>query len=143
MKDKSPYTPPKTAEELLQRYAAGERVFHGVELDTPDSEGNYPSLDGTDLSSIVFRESWLTVSFRGCDLRKARFEGNVKTCDFDGADLRGGNFAGSGIEGASFRGANLEGTNFVGAYYMGFVIDDNESWIAGLPDDSGTGKRDT
>ena len=124
--------PPQTAEELLRRYANGERVFSDVELDMRDADGNYPDFSGAHLAGIVFHRSFLIASFRGAHLQSALFQGNVKTCNFDDADLRGADFSGCAVDAATFHGANLEEANFAGAFYQGYEIDDNDAWVQGL-----------
>ena len=109
------YRPPETAEELLRRYAAGERYF--PETDIPDGS----SLEGAALAGAVFVSGWLSdVNFRGADLRGVRFEEcNVKCSDFDNADLRGACFPRTHVEAISVRGARLEGASFAGALAYG------------------------
>src|SRR3954465_13454407 len=84
------YEPPRSAEELLRRYASGERSF--PDADIPDNS----SLCAAVLAGASFRGAWLScVDFRGADLRGCRFDGcNVKCSDFRGADLRGAAFVG-------------------------------------------------
>jgi len=109
MKD---YIPPKSGDELLQRYEMGERHFAGAELDDADHDLRNANLEGADLS-----QSFFTADFSGANLRGVKFtNSNVKTCDFSNADLRDAVFSGAALEGATFEGANLEGTNFEGAY---------------------------
>jgi uncharacterized protein YjbI with pentapeptide repeats len=109
------YQPPASAEELLRRYAAGERYF--PQADVPEQS----SLEGCTLEGAVFESAWVScVSLRGANLRRVRFERcNVKCSDFGGADLRGASFPGTHVEAASFEGANLEGASFAGALAYG------------------------
>lgn len=96
-----------TAEELLRRYAAGERSFHRVSL-----EGG--NLSGIDLRGIYFQDSGLgTVDLSGANLAGAVF---VDT-GMDEVNLEGANLAGAYLEGAvlnniNCRQANLEGASF-------------------------------
>ncbi|MBN3898502.1 MAG: hypothetical protein HWQ41_25520 [Nostoc sp. NOS(2021)] len=56
-----------TVEELLRRYAAGERDFTYVAID--DWREDLPK--GVDLSGINLEGSSLNVDFSGCIVRKA------------------------------------------------------------------------
>jgi uncharacterized protein YjbI with pentapeptide repeats len=109
------YQPPESADELLRRYAAGERYF--PQADIPEQS----SLQGCTLEGAVFESAWLScVYFRGSHLRGVRFaQCNVKCSDFGNADLRGATFPGTHVEAANFEGANLEGASFAGALAYG------------------------
>ena len=109
------YQPPASAEELLRRYAAGERYF--PHADIPELS----SLEGCTLEGAVFEDAWVScVTLRGANLRGVRFERcNVKCSDFSGADLRGASFRETHVEAASFEGATLEGASFAGALAYG------------------------
>ena len=84
-----------TAEELLQRYAAGERSFLRADLRGVNLEGAY--LDGVDM--------------RGADLSRA----NLRRAYLEGADLEGANFCWANLEEAMVYKASLLCTNFSGA----------------------------
>jgi 2-iminobutanoate/2-iminopropanoate deaminase len=73
------------AEELLEKYAAGERKFHSVNL----SEEN---LEGADLSEINLYSANLT----GVDLSGA----NLRRADLTGADTYGATFKDADLTGA-------------------------------------------
>ncbi len=104
-------------DKILQRYAAGERSFIGLDLD----EGVL-NFDCADLTEIDFSGCFIYASFRGAKLRGANFsDGNVKTCDFTGADLAGARFEGAAIDAAIFENANLEGVSFLGASEQGRI----------------------
>lgn len=109
------YTPPQSAQELLHRYAAGERYFPNADI--PDGS----SLDGATLEEAVFVSAWLSdVNFRGANLQRVRFEEcNVKCSDFGNADLRGAAFPRTHVEATSYDGAKLEGASFAGALAYG------------------------
>lgn len=77
-------------EELLERYAAGERDFSGV-----------------DLSGVNLIE----VGLEGINLEGAILRGT----EFDRSDLRGAIFRNADLEGADFFLACLNGTDFRGA----------------------------
>ncbi len=86
-----------SAEELLKRYAAGERQFPDVIL----REGN---LTGASLRSIVLS---------GSDLRGAKF----RNANLIEADLERANLRGADLRGADLRGANLTQTELEEAYF--------------------------
>ena len=104
------YGPPVTAEELLRRYAAGERSF-------PETDLMECSFEGAVLEGAIFVHSWLcAINFRRANLRGVRFENCMLKCsDFSGADLQDASFAQSNIGLASYNGANLVGADFGGA----------------------------
>lgn len=109
-------------DEILRRYAVGERSFVDLDLD----EGVL-GFDGADLSGIDFSGCVIYASFRAAKLRGANFShASVKTCDFTGADLAGARFEGSAIDAAVFDGAALEGTSFLGASDQGHVFGPGE-----------------
>lgn len=111
-----------SSEALLQRYAAGDRSFTGLELDDVSHDFAGQTLDAADFSS-----TFIVASFRGTSLIGAKFDGaNVKTCDFRGANLIGASFKGAAIDGAQFAGAKLGNAEFVGATEQGHVYGDNE-----------------
>ena len=103
-----------TAEELLERYAAGERFFTDLLI----QKGNFIRADlrGINLRDIVFSNSDLItanfteanfdgfVIFRDCDLTSA---------DFTGAEMNGTQFSGSKLVGACFTGAELTRSKFL------------------------------
>ncbi len=111
----------KTA-ELLRRYAAGERSFHGLELDDAVHD-----LRNAKLADADFTGSFIFANFRGADLRHTDFtNANVKTCDFRGADLSGAIFKGASLDAAEFQGAKMDETKFLGAFIQGHELKDNE-----------------
>jgi uncharacterized protein YjbI with pentapeptide repeats len=119
------YTPPKSAAELLQRYAAGERFFAGAELD-----GQTCDFRGVNLVRVDLSDSFIVADFRGANLRGANFAAsNVKTCDFREADLTGACFANATIDATEFTGAIMDGADFTGASAQGYVLKSSE-----LPD---------
>ena len=72
-----------TAEELLERYAAGERNFSGADLKGAD-------LRGTNLSPI---------NFENANLRNADLSGAIMHASMIGTDLEGAIFNGKEIKG--------------------------------------------
>ncbi|MBW4553946.1 MAG: pentapeptide repeat-containing protein [Aphanocapsa sp. GSE-SYN-MK-11-07L] len=99
-----------TAEELLERYAAGERDFSGVDLNGLD-------LSGTELRCIILR---------GADLRGASFQDSdlsgywkkpslIIHSDFRETNCCGADFSGATIEILDFSNAILTGASFSGA----------------------------
>ena len=112
------YTPPTTPQEVLLRYAAGERYFGDMEL--------VGMLDfrGACLAGAIFdRSGMLEGDFRDADLRGASFRLTyIKLADFRGADLRRSTFAGASVEASKFEGAKYGGTEFFGAYCYSHTI---------------------
>lgn len=114
----SNYRPAASCEELLQRYATGERSFPNTDLSDADLTG--VTLDGADFAPW----SWFfCTNFRGASLRGTSFrECNVKCADFSKSDLTGASFELAGVEAAVFDGATMECTTFVGASYYGYTV---------------------
>lgn len=79
------YRAPESREDLLRRYASGERNFPGAELSDADLSG--VTLDGASFE----KWSWFnSANFEGASLRGASFrECNVKCANFRRADLTG------------------------------------------------------
>ncbi|MEH2144242.1 pentapeptide repeat-containing protein [Nostoc sp.] len=117
-----------TAEELLQRYAAGERDFAGVSLrkivlvnanlrgiNLPNADLRFANLIAVKLTDANLSQ----VNFTGADLTGARLDrsnlqGVSFECDavgaiFDQADLRRAGMYRARLNGARFDKANLEG----------------------------------
>jgi hypothetical protein len=121
--DVSPdYKPPESREELLLRYASGERSF--PETDVCDADLAGVTLDGANFEKF----SWFFNSnFDGASLRGTSFrECNVKCTSFRRADLTGASFELAAVEATDFEGAKLEGVSFVGATYYGFTIKEGD-----------------
>jgi hypothetical protein len=92
--------PKMTADELLRRYAAGERDFRRVSL--RGEILSWADLSGADLS--------------GADLSGANLNwANLYRVNLTGADLSGADLAWAKLNKASLRGANLSEANFSGA----------------------------
>jgi uncharacterized protein YjbI with pentapeptide repeats len=116
------YQPPKSADELLRRYAAGERYF--AEADIPEGS----DLRNSTLAHSTFDRGWLSdIDFRGANLRHVRFLScNIKCSDFRGADLEGAIFTGALVEATQFENANLTNATFAGAYAYGYELKDGD-----------------
>lgn len=112
----------KKSDEILFRYASGERDFRNLNLD--DRTYNF---DNSNLRGAVFTGGFLLASFRNADLEGADFSNcNLKTSDFSGAKLSGATFSGSAIDAADFNGADLRGTDFEGASAYGRMFSKSE-----------------
>lgn len=65
------------------------RDLSGLDLTVPITEGC--NFDRAKLASSTMGDVW-RASFRGADLRQARFEGDITACDFSDADITGASF---------------------------------------------------
>jgi Pentapeptide repeats (8 copies) len=100
-----------TAEELLERYAAGERDFSGVDLsganltqaDLRDIDLSRANLSRVDLSWANLSEANLT------EISLALWS------SLSGANLSGANLTGANLNGCEMLGVNLENANTMGA----------------------------
>jgi Pentapeptide repeats (8 copies) len=108
-------------DDLLRRYAAGERNFvdiglYGKPIDLNHSEK--PDLTGVNLSGAILLGANLcdvnftSANLTNCDLRYSWLWGT----NFTGANLKGANIAHSNAMGAIFKNANL--INTVGSFGM-------------------------
>ena len=112
------------AEELLRRYAAGERDFQRIILEYTNLSG--VELQGIDLrdarfsyvnlSCINLRHCSLSAEFSYCNLRDA----NIESCDLDYArffdcDLRGANTRMCHLTCTGFTRVNLQGAKLGGS----------------------------
>jgi uncharacterized protein YjbI with pentapeptide repeats len=97
--------PPKSAEELLTRYAAGERNFDGA------------NLTGANLRQADLRSTSLVgADLTGANLRHATlYAANLCDALFGGADLGGARLCGASIRRAKLSGARLSHANFLQA----------------------------
>ena len=105
-----------TAEELLERYAAGERNFAGVDLGGSYSKSIRPILSSADLRGINLSGANLEmVDFCLSDLSGARLFGACLSysylvkANFTGADLRYATIDWSNGREANFTNANMQG----------------------------------
>ena len=98
-----------TAEELLERYAAGERSFEEVDL----SGANLMEVDleGIDLEGAILRGTKFKRSLLNHAIfKRANLEGaNFFLASLDGTDFRGANLKKCSIVDASLIRANFEG----------------------------------
>lgn len=128
-----------TAEELLQRYAAGERDFSGTDLSGINIAVGYAEtlieqyqpedkswLDGVLLCDIDLSNANLEfASFDGgelssANLQEANFRGaSLRQVIFYDADLRGVDFSNANLKAAELSEANLEKANFKDANLSG------------------------
>lgn len=114
------YRPPKDAQELLKRYAAGERYFAHASLPMADLSGAglvEANLQGANLIETTFRDADLRsanfqgANLRGSDLQKAKLL-NTKLRD---ADLQDANLAETtGLLAGQLGGANVCGAKLPG-----------------------------
>lgn len=118
------YSPPGSREELLQRYAQGERRFPSTNLCKTDFSG--VNLDGASFDNL----SWFFDSnFDGASLKGTSFrECHVKCASFRNADLTGASFELAAIESIDIEGAITQGTRFVGATFYGYIIEDENEF---------------
>ncbi len=112
--------PPKSAEELLERYAAGERDFFGTEL----AGLNYKraNLYSANLAEAKFAEAHLEgAQLAGASLRHSQLSGadlyraNLRDADLEGAILYSANLKGAHLVEAILRHAKLQSANLAGA----------------------------
>ncbi|MBW4532885.1 MAG: pentapeptide repeat-containing protein [Pleurocapsa minor HA4230-MV1] len=118
-------------EELLKRYAAGERDFTGVDL------------SGANLMEVALED----IIFENAILRGTKFKWSLlDRAIFRNANLENANFMLAHLEGADFRGANLRNciivettlirANFKGAIGAGYVPAGGYTYKTILPDGS-------
>lgn len=125
-----------TTEELLERYAAGERDFTGIEFDKSEADKGDRcikkiDLSGVNLSGAIFRDAVRSgigtpryrlnlqnANLSNTDLRNVDFYGaNLEGADLSGADLRGANLASSKMPGANLSRANLAKADISDAFF--------------------------
>ncbi|MCC3421240.1 MAG: pentapeptide repeat-containing protein [Microcoleus sp. PH2017_29_MFU_D_A] len=104
-------------QELLRRYAAGERRFEGIVLYRADLRGvdlhniimPNAHLANANLSGANLQESCLTnVNFRGTDLSGANLKNScLDSADLSYANLKGANLLTLDMNGVNFTDANL------------------------------------
>lgn len=123
-KKRQNYLPPTTVEDLLRRYAVGERTFPETDLSESD-------LSGVTLDDAIFEpSSWFFDSnFEGASLRGVSFrECNVKCANFRHADLTGASFERAAIEAVNCEGALLDGVPYTGATCYGITLTDDDQF---------------
>ncbi|MEM7593746.1 MAG: pentapeptide repeat-containing protein [Cyanobacteria bacterium P01_A01_bin.83] len=129
--DAEEFLPRMEVEELLKRYATGERRFINVNLSGADLSGLDFGRKGG--KGIIYNQR---IDFSGANLSGANLSGtnlswamiefaNLREANLSGANLDGVNFEGTclidailtdaNITGCSFPGADLTGANLTGA----------------------------
>jgi uncharacterized protein YjbI with pentapeptide repeats len=107
--------PPGSAEDLLKRYAVGERDFQGARL--PEAQLENANLAGISLMHAYLGGCTLCGSnLRGSNLRFA-YLGNtdLSPASLSHADLRDADLSGAELPFASLRNANLDGASLFSA----------------------------
>ena len=114
-----------TVAELLQAYERGQREFNNLSF--PENE----TVQGQDLSGIVFKNSFLFQNFQNTNLADAKFIAcNIKGVDFSGANFERGLIKNCAVEGLSLIDANIEGLNFEENYFHGNELtQDDLDWF--------------
>jgi len=118
-----------TREELLSKYAEGERNFTGVNLENADlREVDFEgvNLQKANLKNADLREADLEgvnlqkVNLQRSDLRLTNLrETNLWMADLHKADLRGADLTNADLEGADLEGTDLRGADLRGADLRG------------------------
>ncbi len=102
------------AEELLERYAAGERDFSGIEIIASDE------LIGANLTGINLSRSILAEMI----LERVDFsDANLRNTNFGQTDLRSANLQRADLSGVNLGHATLDGANLTDAHSIGAYID--------------------
>jgi uncharacterized protein YjbI with pentapeptide repeats len=120
------------AEELLRRYASGERDFSNIQLEYTD-ELSDANLSGINLSNSHIDELFL----QGINLSGA----NLKESDFGQTCLRGANLRGADLTGADLSHANLDSADLTGAKLTNAYIRTTTMIGANLTDADLTGTK--
>lgn len=108
-----------TADDLLERYAIGERNFAGISL---YAEEYARTLDGRDLRGINLCGSILDGDWSGVNLAEARMCGVVA----NGCDFQRGIFTQANLIGAVFTQCDLNGSDFTDALLSGIAFKQTE-----------------
>jgi hypothetical protein len=105
-----------TTEELISRYAGGERDFRGSNLEDANLEG--ANLEGANLEDANLKDANLKdANLIGANLQGANLEGadlflaNLEGANLEGANLEGADFTRANLDRAILKGASLEGAN--------------------------------
>jgi uncharacterized protein YjbI with pentapeptide repeats len=110
---------------VLEEYKKGQRYFANLDMENE-------SFEGQNLEDIVFEDCSLYISFRGANLRNAKFlNGGIKTCDFREANLTNTRFENVCIESAQFARAIIDGIYFDNnsSYGQNVTQADFDNWI--------------
>ena len=111
-----------TAEELLERYAAGERDFTEIILE-------YANLSGVELRNINLRGAQFSyvnlssIQLRQCDLRTQFIYCNFTNAIIENCDLERARFYDCDLRGVNTRICNLTSTQFTRVNLQGSRID--------------------
>jgi uncharacterized protein YjbI with pentapeptide repeats len=98
------------AEELIGRYAAGERNFVDISLRWEDLSG--ANLTGVNLTGAIF----VRVNFSRANLSSANLTNtSLKSANLSGANLEGADLTNASIDFANLENANLKGA--IGSFY--------------------------
>ncbi len=131
--------PPKSAKQLLTRYAKGERDFRRANLIDAkligakliDAKLIDADLSGADLSGVNLRDANLI----GVNLDRANLSGaNLRNTDLDCANLSGANLRGADLDLAKLINAKLIGANLDRANLRGTNLSDAALNFATLND---------
>jgi uncharacterized protein YjbI with pentapeptide repeats len=129
-----------TAEDLLRRYAAGERDFPQIILEYADLSGadfqrinlQGARLSYVNLSGINLRDSTLTAQFSFCNLRDSKIQScylesaRFSDCDFRGASVTKVNLTYTSFIRVNLQGARLEGFGEEFPLFFDVVREDGE-----------------
>ena len=113
------YKPPTSANELLERYAAGERKFPDTRL--PPGSLQSAVLEGVDLSGAVLASVNLSgAKLKGANLRDVNFlQVNLSGADLSNSQLFNAHLLGANLSLASFTGADLTDADLARANLLG------------------------
>ena len=114
-----------TAEELLDRYALGERNFAGILLYAEEYE---KSLNGRVLVDINLCGSTLEGDWSGVNLSASRMCGVIA----DGCDFQRSNFHKANLSGGVFTQCDMNGSDFTDALLRGTAFKQTEVCNANL-----------
>lgn len=108
-----------TVEELLRRYAAGERGFQNIILEYADLSG--VELQNIDLTEAQFNYVNLSgLSLHRCELGGANFLNcNLKEAKFFGCHLEYTRFFDCDFRAVNMSGCNLTSTHFIRVNFQG------------------------
>jgi uncharacterized protein YjbI with pentapeptide repeats len=110
------------AEELLDRYASGDRDFRRLDLQGLSLRGvdlSACNLAGADLSEADLTEAILAdAGLRDADLQSCRLHRTV----LRGSDLRGADLSDSDLSGADLSQADIRGADFTGCDLRGTIL---------------------
>jgi uncharacterized protein YjbI with pentapeptide repeats len=137
------------AEELVRRYAAGERDFAGVDLSraylTIDPNGEYGEPLGHDLGGInLSGASLYRARLTACNLSNANLSGADLRADLTLVNLTGANLTGADLSDAYLNEAILVGANLTRAKLLNTEMSGADLTDANLRDAAyyGTGLMD-